>query len=153
MKILAAVLAVLAFGCEPAINPPPIPPPVQYVLKEIFWHAATVDRPGEPPTLHSCAITAPAADQSLRATYTTVDPVWWSNGWAFWKVCVIAAADLGYAIPFVKDTGDPNTPGQTPLMSFKLTSAPIFGKGAGSYNTFNAANLAVWRKGYVEASG
>lgn len=155
MRTLVALLVLIGVGtaCEPAITPPPIPPVITYVFKEIFWHAVTVPAGGGEPELHSCAIHAPPADQSLRAIYTTVDPVWAANGWAFWKACVIAARDIGFAIPFVKETGDPNSPGQTPTMFFTLTSAPIFGQGAGIYNDFNAANPAVYRKGYIEASG
>jgi len=156
MRLLAAALAVVALGagtaCEPEIKPPPIPPAVQWVLKEIFWHAATVDSPGGPPVLHSCAIQVPPGDAGRRALYQTVDPVWNANGWAFWTACVIAAKNIGYALPVVKTTGDANSPGATPTMFFRLDTVPIFGQGSGTYNDFNGSNVAVYRKGYIEGT-
>jgi hypothetical protein len=149
---LAATLSLIA--CEPDVKPPPVPPPViTWIHKALFWHAVVSPGPNKPPETHSCAIIVEPADQTLHAPYSTVDPVWNANGWAFWSACVIASRDIGYAIPAVKITQDPNNPGQTPNMFFTLDTAPVFGRGSGHYNDFNAANIAVWRKGYVEAAG
>ena len=155
-RLIAALAAVGLIGvgtaCEPEIKPPPIPPAVQWVLKQIFWHAVTVDTPGGEPVVHSCGIKVDPGDQTLHAFYRTVDPAWNANGWAFWTACVIPARDIGYALPVVKVTGDTNAPGQTPLMFFTLVTVPVFGVGSGTYNDFNGANVATYRKGYIESS-
>lgn len=158
MKRLIAVLLALATvgfaaACEPAISPPPVPPPVSYLFKQIFYSSyfnPNVPAPENEP--HSCAILVEPADSSLHAPYSTVDTAWNANGWAFWTACVIPARDSGRALPVVKITGDPNE--QTTLvLAFHLDSAPVFGRGSGHYDSFNATNIAVWRKTYIEATG
>jgi len=154
-RAILAALAIVFVGtaCEPAITPPPVPPPVTYLFKEIFWSSA-VDPLAKPPRPepHSCAILAEPADPTLHAPYSTVDTFWNANGWAFWTACVIPSRDSGRALPVVKITGDPNE--HTILvLDFHLDTAPVFGRGSGHYSSFNATNVAVWRKTYIEATG
>lgn len=153
-KLLIGLGALALVGCDPAINPPPIPPPVVAVVKEIF-HSTVPDPTGvhAPREPHSCAVIVEPADVSLHAPYSTVDSYWNANGWSFWVNCVQTARSMGRALPALKITGDGNDASMTPVMRFTLTTAPVFGRGSGHYDTFNAVNISVWRKGYVEASG
>ena len=152
--ILAAVVALIgATACEPAINPPPIPPPITAIFKEIF-HSTVPDPTGvhAPREPHSCAIRVYPAGPSLYANYDTIDPYWRANGWAFWSACVIAARDVGFAIPVVKANGMPNETVMRPFFHYKLVTAPVFGTGSGIYQELGADNVSVWTRAYIEAS-
>jgi hypothetical protein len=155
VKTIIAVLAVLGFtACEPAINPPPIPPPVVYVIKEIFWSShpdpSGVHAPRDP---HSCSIIVEPADASGHAYYTVQDDLWVLDGWGFWTACVIAGRDLGRAVPAVKVTGDENSPTMRPVLDFKLDTAPVLGRGSGHYPDPAAQNISIWRRAYVQSYG
>jgi hypothetical protein len=161
MKILRSTFARLvlvgalsaAAACEPNISPPPVPPPITYLFKQIFW-SAPVDTKATPPRQapHSCAILAEPADATLYAPYSTVDTFWYANGWAFWTACVIPARDSGRALPVVKITGYPNEQTLT-VLDFHLNTAPVFGRGSGHYSSFAATSIGTFNKLYIEATG
>lgn len=145
------VCAVIA-ACIPA---PPIPPPVTSLFKQIFWSVGA-DPNAAPPRRepHSCAVEVRLADANLQALYKTVDPYWNANGWDFWQSCVVGARSVGFALPTVKDNPACANNDSLLLLTFSLTTAPVFGVGSGHYSSFNATNFAVWcSKARVEAQG
>lgn len=151
-----AAVAAIAVGtaCEPVIAPPPIPPPVVSIFKEIF-HSTVPDPTGvhAPREPHSCAVLLEPADSTLHAPYTTVDAYWNANGWSFWVACVQQARALGRSLPVVKITGDENNPTLVPFFPFHFDTAPVFGRGSGHYSNLSASNPSIWRRAYLEASG
>jgi len=158
MRALAALLALVGVGvgsaCDPAINPPPLPPPIVYIIKEIMWSTmpdpSGVHAPREP---HSCNIIVEPADATGHAYYTVTDDLWVLDGWTFWVACAIAGRDLNRAVPSEKITGDENSPTMRPVFDFRLDTAPILGRGSGHYPDPAAQNVSVWRRAYIQSSG
>jgi hypothetical protein len=153
-RLLLLPLALLGLACEPTINPPPTPPPVTYLFKEIFW-SSSVDVNATPPRRepHSCGIAVSLGDGALRGYYEVTDPFWRANGWAFWTACVIPARDSGRALPTAKSNPACDNARTLLVLGFHLDTAPIFGVGSGHYSSFNATNFAVWCKTHVESTG
>jgi len=141
----------IAVAC---VKPPPVPPPVVSLFKEIF-HSTVPDPSGvhAPPDPHSCAITGSVADASLHAQYKPVDTYWYANGWSFWTSCVVTARTLGFSLPFVKDNGMPNSQVLDPRLTLYLDTAPVLGVGSGHYASFAATSAATWGRAYIEVQG
>lgn len=153
LAILAVCLVPLGLACEPAINLPPVPPPITYLFKQVFYSSyynPNVPAPENEP--HSCAIIVEPADSTLHAPYTTVDTAWNANGWAFWSACVIPARNAERALPVVKSTGYPNEQTAS-VLDFHLDTAPVFGKGSGHFSSFAATSIGTFNKLYIEATG
>ena len=158
MKALVALLALVGIAagsaCDPNISPPPLPPPIVYIIKEIMW-SSTPDPSGVhgPRDPHSCSIIVEPADASGHAYYTITDDLWVLDGWGFWTACVIAGRDLGRAVPSTKITGDENSQTMRPVLDFKLDTAPVLGRGSGHYPNPSAQNVSVWRRSYIQSYG
>ncbi len=153
MRRLALLVVISLAGC--AIIPPTPPDPIlQEIIREVFY--STVPDPSgthAPPAPHSCQIVVEPADPSGHAPYSTVDPIWSANGWLFWVACVVSGRDLGRSLPSLKITGDANEPTMTPVLGFRLDTAPIFGRGSGHYANPAAQNISIWRRAYVQSYG
>jgi hypothetical protein len=153
-KLIAALTVTLAAVIAACVPTPPVPPPVNYLFKEIFWSSAADPNATPPrPEPHSCAISPGLGDASLHGPYKTVDTFWNANGWAFWVACVVPARDSGRALPVVKDNPACTNERTLVVIKFHLDTAPVFGQGSGHYDSFNGSSFAAWCKLYVEATG
>lgn len=152
--LLGLGLGGLGLACDPNINPPPIPPPVSYLFKEIFWSAGP-DPLATPPRQepHSCGLAVSLADNALHAYYQVTDPFWYANGWAYWTACVIPARDSGRVLPTAKSNPACDNAWTTVVLDFHLDTAPVFGVGTGHYSSFDATNFRVWCDTHVETTG
>ena len=99
-------------------------------------------------------VSPPLVDPKNRfrvySDFSIQDPLW--DDWGWYNNCAIAAAKVGKSVPIVKATGDGNEMGRTPVIRGIIPRPPLLHHGTIEWINLTTANVAVWRKGHLEAA-